>query len=96
MESVNLKETRQIFSEQDSYGHDSPNKKVPNFWKKTREIKNKNLRQTLGRDRLRKNKGGNLVRSGEIPSSRQTSIDKTNNCVMNSERGALVRGSDPP
>ena len=37
-----------------------------------------------------------LIRSGEIPSPRQTSIDKTNGCAMNSERGALVRGSDPP
>ena len=37
-----------------------------------------------------------LVRSGEIPSPRQTSIDKTNDCVMKSERSALVRGSDPP
>ena len=37
-----------------------------------------------------------LVRSGEIPSPRQTSIDKTNDCVMKSERGALVRDSDPP
>ena len=37
-----------------------------------------------------------LVRSGEIPSPGQTSIGKTNNCAMKSERGALVRGSDPP
>ena len=37
-----------------------------------------------------------LVRSGEIPSLRQTSIDKTNDCAMKSERGALVRGADPP
>ena len=37
-----------------------------------------------------------LIRSGEIPSPRQTSIDKTNDCAMKSERGALVRGSDPP
>ena len=37
-----------------------------------------------------------LVRSGEIPSPRQTSMDKTNDCAMKSERGALVRGSDPP
>ena len=36
------------------------------------------------------------IRSGEIPSPRQTSIDKTNDCAMKSERGALVRGSDPP
>ena len=26
----------------------------------------------------------------------ELSIDKTNDCVMNSERGALVRGSIPP
>ena len=37
-----------------------------------------------------------LVRSGEIPSPRQPSIDKTNDCAMKSELGALVRGSDPP
>ena len=37
----------------------------------------------------------NVVRSGEIPSPRQTSIDNTNDCAMKSERGALVRGSDP-
>ena len=37
-----------------------------------------------------------FVRSGEIPSPRQTSIDETNDCAMESERGALVRGSDPP
>ena len=36
-----------------------------------------------------------FVRSGEIPSPGQTSIDKTNDCTMKSERGALVRGSDP-
>ena len=36
------------------------------------------------------------VRSGEIPSPGQTSIDKTNDCAMKSERGAPVRGSDPP
>ena len=37
-----------------------------------------------------------LFRSDEIPSPRQTSIDKTNDSAMKSERGALVRGSDPP
>ena len=37
-----------------------------------------------------------LIRSGENPSLRQTSIDKTNDSAMKSERGALVRGSDPP
>ena len=37
-----------------------------------------------------------FTRSGEIPSPRQTSIDKANDCAMKSERGALVRCSDPP
>ena len=37
-----------------------------------------------------------FIRSGEIPSPGQTSIDKTNDCAMKSEGGALVRGSDPP
>ena len=33
-----------------------------------------------------------MVRGGEIPSPRQTSIDETNDCAMNSERSALVGG----
>ena len=37
-----------------------------------------------------------FVRSGEIPSPGQTSSDKTNDCAMKSEQGALVRVSDPP
>ena len=37
-----------------------------------------------------------FIRSGEIPSPRQTSIDKINVCGMKSKRGALVTGSDPP
>ena len=37
-----------------------------------------------------------FARSGEIPSPGQTSIAKTNDCAMKSERGAPVRGSDPP
>ena len=45
---------------------------------------------------MRKTQAKCLVRSGEIPSPRQTSIDKTNDCAMKSERGALVRGSGPP
>ena len=31
-----------------------------------------------------------------IPCLRQTSIDKNDDCAMKSERGAFVRGSDPP
>ena len=68
-------------------------KTVPNFPKipgiKTPE-------QILGQERPEKNPAKCLIRSGEIPSPRQTSIDKTNDCVMSSERDALVRGSDPP
>ena len=36
-----------------------------------------------------------FTRSGEIPSTRQRTIDKTKD-TMKSGRGALVRGSDPP
>ena len=49
----------------------------------------------LGQDRLQKNSGGCLVRSGEIPNPRHIPTDKTNDCVMKPERSALVRGSDP-
>ena len=48
----------------------------------------------LGQDRLEKNSAKCLIRSAEIPNPRQ--IDKNNDCVMKSERGAFVRGSDPP
>ena len=51
----------------------------------------------LGQDRPERTSAKWLVRSGEIPSPRQTSIDKTNDdCAMNYERGVLVRGSDTP
>ena len=49
----------------------------------------------LGQDRPEEKLSQILIRSGEIPSPRQTSIDKTNHCAMQSERGTLVRGSDP-
>ena len=52
--------------------------------------------QMWGQDRPEKNWARWLIRSGEIPSPRRTSIDKTNGCVMHSERRALVRDSDPP
>ena len=54
-------------------------RKVPNF----RTTPKKTIMgPMLGQDRLQKSSGGCLVRSGEIPSPRQTSIDKTNDCVM--------------
>ena len=34
-----------------------------------------------------------LTRSGDIPSPRQTSIERIKDCAMKSERGALVRGT---
>ena len=49
----------------------------------------------LDRDQPEKNSTACIVRIGEIPSPRQTSIDKNNDCFMKSERGALVTGSDP-
>ena len=50
----------------------------------------------LRQDQPEKNSAKGFIRSGEIPSARQTSIDKNNGCVMKSERGALVGSSDPP
>ena len=52
-------------------------------------------RPILGQDQPEKNSAKCLFEAG-IPSSGQTSIDQTNDCAMKSERGALVRGSDPP
>ena len=37
-----------------------------------------------------------FVRSGEIPSPGQTSSNKSIDCALKSERGAHVRGADPP
>ena len=50
----------------------------------------------LGQDRVEKNSAKFFIRGGEIPIPRRTSIDKTNDCVMQSERGAPVRGSSDP
>ena len=50
----------------------------------------------LGQDRPEKNSSQMFVRSGEIPSPGQTSMVKTNDCAMKSERGAPVEGSDRP
>ena len=52
--------------------------------------------QTLAQGRPDKSSAKCSFRSGEIPSPRQTSIDQSNDCVMTSERGALVRGSELP
>ena len=50
----------------------------------------------LGQDRPEKNSANRLTRSGEIPSPRQTSIDGTNDSVINPERGAPYRSSNTP
>ena len=55
-----------------------------------------NSRADLGPRSAWKKLSQRLTRSGEIPSPGQTSIHKTNDCAMKSERGAPVRGSDPP
>ena len=72
-----------------------------NHRKKSSKLLNKtrkeNPGQILGQDRPEKNSAKcYVIRSGEIPSPRRTSIDKNNDCAMKSERGALARGSDPP
>ena len=70
-----------------------------NLHKKSSKLekkRKKNPGPILGQDRPEKNSAKCLIRSGEIPSPRQTSIDKNNDCAMKSEWGALVRGSDAP
>ena len=57
---------------------------------------NNNSWPDVGQDRPEQNSPEYLIRSGEILSPRKTSIDKNNDCVVKPERGALVRGSDPP
>ena len=92
MKSLNFKGTRRKMSVSLAMS--------TNLHKKSLKISKKTEKiipgQMLGQDRPEKNSAKCLIRSGEIPSPRETSIDKTNDCVMNSERGALVRGSDPP
>ena len=66
---------------------------MENFEQKT---KKRTPGRMLGQDRLDENSAKCLFRSGEIPSSPQTSIDKATDCVMKSERAALVRDSNPP
>ena len=68
--------------------------KLLNFPKKKK--KKKKTGQTLAQGRPDKSSAKCSFRSGEIPSPRQTSIDQSNDCVMTSERGALVRGSELP
>ena len=76
-----------------SYDHKSFTKKVPKL-KKTNK-KTISVGRCWAKIGLRK-LSQMLIRSGEIPSPRQTSIIKNNDCAMKSERDALVRGSDPP
>ena len=63
------------------------------LWKKNEK---KNPGPILVQDRPQNNSSKCFVRSGKIPSPGQTSIDINNDCAMKSERGAPVRGSDPP
>ena len=66
------------------------------LWKRKKREKKTIPGRMLGQDRPEKRSAKNLIRHGEIPSPRQTSTDKANDCVMKSDWGALVRGSDPP
>ena len=74
------------------YEHKSSKKKFQTFQKPR---KKKNPGPILGQDEPEKN-SQMFARSGEIPSPGHTSMDKTNDCGVKSERGALVRRSDPP
>lgn len=37
-----------------------------------------------------------LFEAARLYSPRLASVDETNDCIVKSERGTLVRGSDPP
>ena len=63
---------------------------------KKRKKKKKILARSWVKIGLQKKTAKCLIQRGEIPSPRQTSMDNTIDCVMKSERGALVRVSDPP
>ena len=67
--------------------------KVSNFSKTPKKII---LGPFLGQDRPEKNSAKCLFEAARLTSPAQTSIDKTDDCAMKSERDALVRGSDPP
>ena len=56
----------------------------------------KNPGQMLGQDRPEKNSAKCSFHSKRRDSESSTDIDKTSDCAMKAERGALVRGSDPP
>ena len=91
MKSLNPKDIRRNIS--------VPLAMSTNLYKKiqtSKKNKKTNPGWMLGQDRLEKSSAKCLIRSGEIPSPRQTSIDQTNDYVMKSERDALVRGSYPP
>ena len=53
-------------------------------------------RGDLGQHLLEKFSSKSWMRRGAISCVPRTSFDEINNSVVNSERGELVRGSDPP
>ena len=75
------------------YERKSSRKKISNF---SKTPKKKKSWADLGPRSAWEKLSQMFVRSGEIPIPGQTSSDKTNDCAMKSERGAPVRGSDPP
>ena len=67
-----------------------------NLWKSS---KKKNLRPMLHQDRLDKKSGGcfgSKRRDSESSADMYRQNQHTNDCVMISERSALVRGAGPP
>ena len=62
--------------------------------------RSKNKRKLLTAEQIlvenRPEKNQSNVRMSENESPRLSSIDESNDCVIDSELGALVRGSDPP
>ena len=67
------------------------------FFFKLSKIAEKTIsRGDLGQHRPEKFCSRSWIRRGAISCSPHTSFDEINDSVVNSERGELVRGSDPP
>ena len=73
------------------YEHKSCTKKLQTFQKPR---KKEFLGRSWAKIGLRRTQPN--VKSKRRDSEASTDIDKTNDCAMKSERGALVKGSDPP
>ena len=91
IKSLTSKDTRQTFSDTACFEHDSSNRKFQTFGKPHFFFSGADVGPRSASEKLTRM----FSRSGEIPSPRQASIDKTCDCFMTRVL-LLYRGSDPP